>query len=66
MKIKKLLILLAIVSIGSFTTTACDNNDGPAEKAGHKVDAAAKDVGNAIEDACEKVKKGADAEDTDC
>jgi hypothetical protein len=27
---------------------------------------AANDVGNAIEDACEEVKEGVDAEDTDC
>lgn len=66
MKIKKLLILLSMVSIGSFIVTACDNNDGPAEKAGHKVDETTKDVGNAIEDACEKAKKEAGAEHTDC
>lgn len=45
---------------------ACDNNDGPMEQAGERVDETATDVGNAIEDKCEEAKKQAGAEDTDC
>ena len=70
MKIAKLLLLL---TIASFTVTACDMNDSPAENAGEAMDEAgekiadaATDAGNAIEDACENVKESVDAEDTDC
>lgn len=70
MNIAKLLLLL---TIASFTVTACDMNDSAAENAGETVDEAgeniedaATDAGNAIEDACEDVKESVDAEDTDC
>ena len=56
-----------------FLLAACDEDDGAAERAGRAVDEAgqemkdtAKDVGNAIEDACEDIKEGVDAEDKDC
>jgi len=65
MNIKKLLILLSIISITTLNVVGC-KHEGPAETAGKKVDHTAKDVGNAIEDACEKAKKEAGAEDTDC
>ncbi|MEQ9562044.1 MAG: hypothetical protein RLN69_05945 [Woeseiaceae bacterium] len=65
------LLLATIVAV--FGLAGCDNDDGPAEKAGQAVDNAgqeikdaASDVGNAVEDACEDVKEGVDAEDTDC
>jgi hypothetical protein len=65
------LLLATIVAV--FGLAGCDNDDGPAEKAGQAVDNAgqelkdaANDVGNAVEDACEDVKEGVDAEDTDC
>ena len=45
---------------------ACDNNDGPAERAGERVDEVSTDVGNAVEDKCEEMKEGAGAEDADC
>jgi hypothetical protein len=64
--------LLAMI-VSMFGLVGCDNNDGPAERAGRAADDAgeelrdaAKDVGNAVEDACEDVKEGVDAEDTDC
>lgn len=70
MNIPKLL-LLAVVT--AFSITACDQNDGMAEKAGEAMDEAgenvekaATDAGNAIEDACEDAKEGAGAKDTDC
>ena len=46
-----------------FGLAACD---GEAENAGEKIDEMATDAGNAIEDACEDVKEGVKAEDTDC
>jgi len=70
MNIPKLLLL---AMIGAFSITACDQNDGMAEKAGEAMDEvgedvekAATDAGNAIEDACEDAKKSAGAKDTDC
>lgn len=58
----KMIFLAAML----FTVTACDSKDGPLEKAGQSIDEAATDVGNKIEDACEDVKEGMNAEDTRC
>ena len=44
--------------------SAC--TEGPAEKAGEKIDDASTDIGNSIEDTCEGVKDTLDAADTDC
>ncbi len=70
MNIAKLVLLF---TVGSFAIAGCDNDDGPAERAGERLDEAGeelreagRDAGNAIEDACEDVKEGVDAEDTDC
>ncbi|MGX5173147.1 hypothetical protein ACUR5C_03860 [Aliikangiella sp. IMCC44653] len=59
----KLLYPLSLVLV--LFLSACEEQ-GPAEKAGEKVDEIAKDVGNEIEDACEKVKDTVDAKDKDC
>jgi hypothetical protein len=53
--------LLALTTV--FALSACD--DG-AENAGEKLDEVVTDAGNAVEDACEDVKEGVKAEDTDC
>jgi len=53
--------LLALTAV--FTLSACD---GEAENTGEKLDEMATDAGNAVEDACEDVKEGVDAEDKDC
>jgi hypothetical protein len=70
MNIAKLVLLLMV---GSFAIAGCDNDAGPAERTGERLDEAAEDLreagrdaGNAIEDACEEVREGAGAEDTDC
>ena len=63
MHISKLLLLAAVTSLA---LAACDSNDGMVEKAGQKLDNAATDAGNAIEDTCEDVKKNAGAKDTNC
>ncbi|HDY84236.1 hypothetical protein LCGC14_0507700 [marine sediment metagenome] len=65
-KLTTLLKILSIVSVMGFAVSACDNNDGPAEKAGESIDNATTDMGNAVEDACEKAKEGVNAQDTDC
>ncbi len=44
----------------------CDRNQGPFEEAGEKMDEAATDFGNSVEDACEDMKEGMNAEDKDC
>lgn len=65
--------LLLVVTVASFSIASCDSDDGVAESAGkamdqtgEKIEQAAIDTGNAIEDACENVKESADAADTDC
>lgn len=58
---KYMLITLMMLS---GTLVGCDK--GPMEKAGEKADEAVTDVGNAVEDTCEKVKEGVNAKDTDC
>jgi hypothetical protein len=70
MNISKLLLVL---TVASFSIVSCDSDDGVAERAGEAMDNAGKeieqaaaDAGNAIEDACENVKKGVGAGDTDC
>jgi hypothetical protein len=55
-------LLLAIFTFG---VVGCEQQ-GPAEKAGEKLDDAITDTGNAIEDACEDVKDEMGAEDKDC
>ena len=45
--------LAFLLLVGTLSLTACEK--GPAEKMGEEIDKAAKDVGNAIEDACEDV-----------
>jgi hypothetical protein len=59
--------LFAVTLVGalSFSSVAC-HKEGPAERAGKKLDEAATDVGNAVEDKCEKAKEGLGAKDTNC
>lgn len=64
MKFLKTLASALIVMTAVFGLAAC--NDGGAEDAGEKVDEVMTDAGNAVEDACEDVKEGVKAEDTDC
>jgi len=61
--IKKLSTTL-VTFVAIFSLAAC--TDDKAENAGEKVDEMVQDAGNAIEDACEEVKEGVKAEDTDC
>lgn len=61
---RKSILFLAIVLM-TFMIVACERQ-GPAERAGEKIDEAATDVANAAEDACEDAKEAAGADDTDC
>lgn len=58
----KTITMLFVVSL--LGLTACD--EGPAEEMGRNIDNAATDARNAIEDACEKVKDGVNADNTNC
>jgi len=65
--------LLLVVTVALFSMASCDSDDGMAEKAGKSLDKtadkigqAATDAGNALEDACEKAKKNAGADNTNC
>ncbi|MCU7555862.1 hypothetical protein OCL06_14825 [Alteromonas sp. ASW11-19] len=53
-----------MVAAFAFSLAAC--GDGEAEDAGEELDEVVTDAGNAVEDACEDVKEGVDAEDDDC
>ena len=69
MTYSRMIIVLILLS----TLVAGCDSDGPAERAGEKLDDAVEDVrdsgedlGNAIEDACEDLKEEAGADDKDC
>ena len=64
--IKILCTKTAILAVMLFAIAACDSNDGPLEKAGQSIDQTATDMGNKIEDACEEMKKGVNAQDSNC
>ncbi|PWK51724.1 hypothetical protein [Pleionea mediterranea] len=58
--------LTALLIAATFALAGCDQDDGPAEEAGEKIDEVATDVENKVEDACEELKEKADAKDQDC
>lgn len=64
MKYYKLFLKAMLVAGFAFTLAAC--GDGEAENAGEELDEVMTDAGNAVEDACEDVKEGVEAEDDDC
>lgn len=66
MKFAKAFSLIAIMLLSLTTLTACDRDEGGMEEMGEKMDEAATDFGNAIEDGCEDMKEGVNADDTDC
>ena len=65
-KLTTMIKILSMISVMLFVITACDSNDGPMEKAGEKIDNATTDLGNNVEDACENLKEGLNAKDSDC
>lgn len=64
MKPRTLMTSSALALFLTLGLTACTDNK--AEDAGEKVDEVMTDTGNAIEDACEEVKEGVEANDTNC
>ncbi|ANO52706.1 hypothetical protein [Woeseia oceani] len=58
-------LTMAALLLAGILAAGCDN-DGPMENAGEAIDDAATDVANATEDACEDIKEGAGAADTNC
>lgn len=65
-KLTTLIKLLSIMSLMFFAITACDSDDGTIEKMGQKIDKTATDMGNKVEDACEDLKEGLNANDPNC
>lgn len=65
MKMIKKLLLILCLGLAVAGTYACpDSNDGPAERAGEKIDDATEDVGDKMEDVGDKMEDAADkAED---
>ena len=60
----KALSKVLLASAFALSLAAC--GDCEAEDAGDEIDEVVTDAGNAMEDACEDVKEGVDAEDKDC
>ncbi len=65
-KFVKSLSLFAILLVSLVAMTGCDRDEGGMEEMGENMDEAATDFGNAIEDSCEEMKEGVDAENTNC
>ncbi|TCK09541.1 hypothetical protein [Marinobacterium mangrovicola] len=63
---KKWIAMPLVTLVSVLMLSACSEPEGPAEKAGAKIDEVATDTGNAIEDSCEEFKEGVGADDTDC
>lgn len=58
--IRSLQVLVAAAALAAaFTLAACEH-EGPAERAGKKIDKAAEDAGDAVKDAGDKVKDAVD------
>ena len=53
--LKQLFLVLAVLALAG-----CDDNKGPMQKAGEKVDNAAEKTGDAVKDAAEKVGDAVD------
>ena len=58
--------ILTVFVFASLIALAGCEEDGPAERAGEKIDQTAEDIGNQIEDTCESVKENMGAQDQDC
>ena len=54
------LLIAAILGLTTVTLAACDSDDGPAEKAGKKLDNAADDTSDAMDNAADNASDAAD------
>ncbi|MBU2977180.1 hypothetical protein [Alteromonas sp. C1M14] len=64
MKYYSLMLKTLLAASFALSLAACGDNN--AENAGEEVDEVMTDAGNAVEDTCEDVKEGMNAEDEDC
>ena len=62
---KSLFTLMATIML-TLPLAACDSSDGPAEKAGEKIDNTMEKMGNQVEDSCEEIKEATGMKDQDC
>ncbi len=60
---RSLTLAALLLSLGMLV--ACEN-EGPAERAGEAIDDTADEIADTAEDACEELKDGVGADDTDC
>jgi hypothetical protein len=51
-------LMTALLLMGG--VAACDDNDGPAEQAGEKIDEATEEAADAVEDAADEVEDATD------
>lgn len=58
-------MIFVTLAMTAMLAVACER-EGPAERAGEKIDETVEDVANAAEDACEDAKDAAGAEDDEC
>ncbi|CAM4096396.1 hypothetical protein [Pseudoalteromonas ostreae] len=62
---KSTTVKTAVIALfASFFIMGCEDNH--AEEAGERIDEAVTDVQNKVEDACEEVKEGVNAKETNC
>lgn len=54
------LLIAAILGLTTITLAACDSDDGPAEKAGKKIDNATDDVSDSADNAADNASDKAD------
>ena len=54
------LALALCLGLGTFTLAACEDNEGPAERAGESIDNAAERAGEAIENSGERIQEEAE------
>lgn len=62
----KKLIFTTIATFFLIGVIAGCEDQGPMEEAGEKIDNTFEKAGNKIEDACEEVKEGVNADNTNC
>ncbi len=60
MKILKTLTWAVLLTPLAFATVGCEKNDGPAERAGEKVDEAADEVSEGAEEAGDEIEEALD------
>ena len=56
------LCLILLLGLGTAGLAACEQNEGPAERAGESVDNAASSAGKAIENTGEKIQQKANGQ----